>query len=254
MTKATLNFDPSQPRDPKGSPTGGQWTGGGLPDQDDVTDMHHDLEEHYNDWAMAVLKNRKQSDAVECYIGFEDCGSIPEAWRELNKRLLAGEMDLGPVADGMDLEPLEGMHNGLLAALAKAPPVDPGHRVRTYRGVAGEASHEMFKAIKSNGVGSVFESNAYVSSSLKHEVALGFALPHGPDRPGILLRIKPKTGAYLAAVGQQMAEEDTAEYEFLQKPGTKYRVVGIAENVQLKYKARHLTENVPRHLVDLEEI
>ena len=203
-------FNPSQPRDPAGSETGGQWTGGGatgsgqnldeLPAEDNAAERL--------DAAQAGLR----LSAAEKYALLKYRGDSYD-W---NQYLRGGGE---PVDTGTAL-PTEGLierNDGLRAldsAFDKAPPLDEA--VVVWR---GGASAKWSGGALNNG--DVLEDLGYTSTSTHVVTAHNFAAKQADDTM-FLYRIGVTPGQralWMPAAG------DRSETELLLRRGTRYRVL-----------------------------
>lgn len=131
-----------------------------------------------------------------------------------------------------------------LSAIEKVPP----YQGVLYRGVHGEYADNVMKQIKEMGVGS-----GWVDPS-PH----GFSLrPHRPfavsSAGKLVFRAKVKTARPIVKSDGFSSDDVTDEAEVIGLPGTKYRVVGIHENVHVEGPG--LSSGVKiEMMVDLEEI
>jgi hypothetical protein len=210
-----MGYNENQPRDPKGTETGGQWTAGdagdairgAASDKKSITEseMKEQMEKHNPSLAEIAAIN-----------GYTDFG-----YKTINDNLRKGITDSeidGIIDVNMETIPI------LDSFLKNAPKVN----ATTYRGMTfNESDYKIFK--NSISEGSILSDKAFMSTSLDKNVvserlvSSRFSVS-GKERRIVMVTIDGRSGVYLHKFGSV-----TKEKEVLFPRDKKYKVNSISE-------------------------
>lgn len=191
--------------------------------------LHHSLGEHYQhadpdrdfDYDDGDEEDRRARRAEAIKVRDTILNHQEDATRPVNTSLINGSVVHGPY--GSDLKHHEALHEAIDTLVRNSSSGGAPHHFKVYSGVSPKHA-QMLGNLKPHDT---VNFPAWTSASIDKNIAHSFA---GESNHVAVLNIRPgfKQGAYIGHVNHAWQ----GEYEFLLKPGTRWRKVG--EHTQLQ--------------------
>jgi len=245
-----VKFDSNQPREPAGSPEGGQWAGGEGSGGGSGGRMG-DTSRSSRPFADPSIKREFNPKTLPINALTSSTSKISDDSKEALKWWTSADTQFSKInralwSDKPMPAKLQSLHNRIVKGIEEARPVAEG--TVAYRGItlkSTRARDELVKQFeKSAASGEPVTMKGFTATSLDPE--LSRSLYAGERWKAVMFEIRPKNGVYLSPISTVPSEQ-----ELLMKPGAKFRVAGVQKSVLVGWQTVQGTGHI---LIQLEEV